>query len=386
MERGRLVEWLVKPGQRVTRGDIIAVIETQKGAIEVEIWTTGTVSELLVEEDTEADVGTVLARIDEGQAAASPTAVPGKASVVEAVPKPTHAAPAFPRPVAPVPIHLVTVGDASRVLASPWARHLAAERGVDLASLSGSGPGGAIVGADIPDTTPQPKRRKPRTNANADAMRQAVARAMAKSKREIPHYSLGTDIDMTRALTWLEQTNATVPPPQRLLPAVLLLKASALAARKIPEINGFYRNGGLEVSDSVHLGVAVSLRGGGLVAPALHDTDKLPLPDLMRALTDLVARARRGRLRGSEMTDATLTVTSMGERGVSRVTGIIYPPQVAIVGFGKIEERPWVVDGAVVPRRMVSASLAGDHRAHDGHLGGLYLAALDALLQNPEAL
>jgi pyruvate dehydrogenase E2 component (dihydrolipoamide acetyltransferase) len=257
---------------------------------------------------------------------------------------------------------------------------------VDLAGLTGTGPGGAIVGADVPEGASTPAPKKAKTGTDADAMRMAVARAMERSKREIPHYYLGTEVDMGPALAWLERTNASLPPPERLLSAVLLLKATALAVAKVPEMNGFWRNGRMEVAEEVHLGVAISLRGGGLVAPALHRADQLDLGGLMRGLNDLVRRARRGRLRGSEMMDATLTMTSMGDRGVSDIYGVIYPPQVAIVGFGRAVERPWVVDGSVVPRPVMRVTLAGDHRAHDGHRGGLYLAEIQRLLEDPESL
>jgi len=254
---------------------------------------------------------------------------------------------------------------------------------VDLSTVKGSGPGGAIVGADVPEAA---ARKLKRAGPDLDAMRRAVAKAMERSKREIPHYYLGTEVDLGPATAWLERHNASVPPPERVLMAALLLRATALAVAKVPEVNGFWKDGTLQLADAVHLGVAISLRGGGLVSPALHHADEKGLVELMLGLNDLVRRARRGRLRGSEMMDATLTMTSMGDRGVSDIYGVIYPPQVAIVGFGRAVERPWVVDGEVVVRPVMRVTLAGDHRAHDGHKGGLYLAEIDKLLQNPESL
>jgi pyruvate dehydrogenase E2 component (dihydrolipoamide acetyltransferase) len=166
----------------------------------------------------------------------------------------------------------------------------------------------------------------------------------------------------------------------------LLIKATALALRQVPELNGFWRDGRAEHSEAIHVGVALSLRGGGLVAPALHDADKQNLDELMRGLQDLTKRARAGSLRSSEMTDPTITITSLGERGVETVFGIIYPPQLALVGFGKLVERPWVLDGRIVAQPVASATLAGDHRATDGHRGALLLDAIDRLLQEPEKL
>jgi pyruvate dehydrogenase E2 component (dihydrolipoamide acetyltransferase) len=217
-------------------------------------------------------------------------------------------------------------------------------------------------------------------------MRQTIAAAMARAKREIPHYYVAHTIDMQRALAWLADENARRPVTERLLANVLLLKAVALAVREVPELNAVWRGERAEPSARVHLGVAISLRGGGLVAPALHDADRAPIGELMRALRDLVQRARSGGLRSSELSDPTITVTSLGEQGVDTVFGIVYPPQVAIVGFGRIRERPWVVDGAVVPRPLVSAALSADHRVSDGHRGGLFLAAVERRLQAPEQL
>jgi len=209
---------------------------------------------------------------------------------------------------------------------------------------------------------------------------------MARSKREIPHYYLAHTIDLHGALAWLGEENARRPVPERLLAGVLLIKAVALALREVPELNGTWRGDHVEPGAGIHVGVAVSLRGGGLVAPALHDADRQPLGDLMRAFRDLVQRARSGGLRSSELSDPTITVTSLGEQGVESVFPIVYPPQVAIVGFGRIAERPWVVEGAVVPRPLVTATLAADHRVSDGHRGGLFLAAVERLLQAPERL
>jgi pyruvate dehydrogenase E2 component (dihydrolipoamide acetyltransferase) len=209
---------------------------------------------------------------------------------------------------------------------------------------------------------------------------------MGRSKREIPHYYLSSTVDFAAAQVWLDAYNAEREPVDRLLPAALLLEASALALVQVPQLNGFFENGAFRLGAGVHVGWAIALRGGGLVAPAIRDADRLALPALMTALRDLVQRARAGGLRSSELTDPTVTVTSLGERGAESVYGVIYPPQVAIVGFGRVVERPAVVEGRVVARPQVTVTLAADHRASDGHLGGQLLAAIDRALQSPEAL
>jgi pyruvate dehydrogenase E2 component (dihydrolipoamide acetyltransferase) len=173
----------------------------------------------------------------------------------------------------------------------------------------------------------------------------------------------------------------------RLLYGALLIKAVALALKAVPELNSVWRGSEPVRSEAVHVGVAISLRGGGLVAPALHGTAGQDLGDLMRNLRGLVQRARAGGLRSSELSDPTITVTSLGEQGVESVFGVIFPPQVAIVGFGKIVERPWVMPGGqLVARPVVTATLSADHRVSDGHRGGLFLAAVDRLLQEPQRL
>jgi pyruvate dehydrogenase E2 component (dihydrolipoamide acetyltransferase) len=228
----------------------------------------------------------------------------------------------------------------------------------------------------------QPARGK----VDSARLRQIIAAAMTRSKREIPHYYLAQTIDMHRAMRWLGDENGRRPVTERLLYGILLVKAVALALHDVPELNAVWRGDRAEPSPAVHVGVAISLRGGGLIAPALHDADRRPVGELMRALRDLVQRARTGGLRSSELSDPTITVTSLGEQGVETVLGIVYPPQVAIVGFGRVVERPWVVGGAVVARPLVTATLSADHRVSDGHRGGLFLAAVDRLLQAPERL
>ena len=217
-------------------------------------------------------------------------------------------------------------------------------------------------------------------------MRQAIAAAMSRSKREIPHYYLSQTVEVSAMLAWLEKLNADRAPPERVLPAAMFLRAIALAMAKMPELNGFWEDGEFRPGDGVHTGWAIALRGGGLVAPAIRDVDQRSLEELMAAMRDLVQRARSYGLRSSELSDPTVTITSLGDRGAESVLPIIYPPQVAMIGVGRIVTRPWVVDGAIGPRPIVAITLAGDHRASDGHRGGLLLAEIERLLQEPEAL
>jgi pyruvate dehydrogenase E2 component (dihydrolipoamide acetyltransferase) len=261
--------------------------------------------------------------------------------------------------------------------------------GVALSAITGSGPAGAITRADVEHhigeiAAPPETKRAPGLDLNA--MRAAIAAAMARSKREIPHYYLEHQIDVTGCEQWLTRMNATRPPENRLLIGALAIKAVALAARRFPAFNGFYGDGKFEPAAAVHVGVAIAIRGGGLAAPALHDADLVPLDELMTRMRDLIQRMRTGRIRSSEISDPTITVSSLGERGVEALYGIIYPPQVAIIGFGKVVVRPWVIDGAIGPRSVVTVTLSADHRVSDGHAGALFLAEIGKLLQEPDKL
>jgi len=377
MSAGTLVEWRKRPGDALARGDTIAVVETDKGLIDIEVFTPGVLEKIVVEPGATVPTGAVLAIIRE----TAPAAPPGRA--VGPPPPAPVVAPAR-RAVAPAAM------PSARVRISPLARKRAIELGIDPASIHGTGPGGSIRREDVEQAAAAraaAPAEKPRAPLDRQARaRQAIGAAMARSKREIPHYYLATTIDMHRAMTWLAEENLKRPVPDRLLYGVLLIKAVALALRDVPELNSVWRGGEPVRSDAVHVGVAISLRGGGLVAPALHDTAGKSLGDLMRGFRDLVQRARAGGLRSSELSDPTVTVTSLGEQGVESAFGVIFPPQVAIVGFGKIVERPWVVDGRVVARPLVTATLSADHRVSDGHRGGLFLAAVDRLLQEPGRL
>jgi len=381
MEAGTLVEWKVKSGDPVRRGQVVAVVETQKGAIDVEIWQSGVVERLVVAPGMRVPVGEVLAllRTEGGEAPAGVAAVP--ASPAEAQ-RAATAPPAAP-PSASAP--------AERVLRiSPSARKRARELGLDLATVRPPTPDAPISLADVERAHAAASVRAAETPVQAadwrGQMRAAIAAAMSRSKREIPHYYLATDIDVTRLDAWLTAENLKRSVAERLLPVVPLMKAVALALHTVPELNGVWTGGAFQPSSQVHLGMAVAMRGGGLVAPAIHDADRKSLDELMANLRDLVTRVRGGRLRSSEMADPTVTLTSLGDLGVDQVVGVIYPPQSAIIGLGTVSERPWVEHGALVVRKVVTATLSADHRVSDGHRGALFLTELRTLIQEPEKL
>jgi pyruvate dehydrogenase E2 component (dihydrolipoamide acetyltransferase) len=420
MTTGELVQWHVKPGDTVRRGDVVAVVETHKGAIDVEVFLDGVIDEL-APLHVPLPVGARLARVrgrDEAGAEGAVRVVAEGARATAAVPRtPSSAA----SPAVPVAGAAAKRGDAAlRRQASPAARRRARELQVVLDTLTGTGPGGAIrladverarrgsgdaaavavegaraAGASIAGAAAQTAagsgaatgETAPRTAAfDPAAMRLAIGNAMARSKREIPHYYLSEPVPMRRALDWLRAHNEAVPVSQRLLPVALLIKAVARALLAVPGLNGHHIDGAFKPAGTVHAGMAIRLRGGGLIAPALHDAQDQPLPQLMAALASLVQRARSGGLRSSELTDPTVTVTALGEQGATAVFGVIHPPQVALIGFGRVRERAWVESGQVVAMPVIEAGLSADHRASDGLTGSAFLTELSAQLQQPEAL
>jgi len=499
MVDGTIIEWYVVPGQVVRRGDVVGLVDTEKGAIEIEVWEDAEVLEVLAPPGTKVPVGEPLLRLgtvgEEGDDTVPTEAReladgPEPAEPLTVAPSPPEAAlpstgaeeagalPATPasRPTSgPSPREGGgAVSPATRQRVSPAARKRAAEQGIALSSLRGSGPGGAITLADVQaaersmegavagdrptdadgessgesrgDSPPEVHRRvTPVARQAAEvlgvdldrlegtgpggavsrrdveaaagppvpdrakqepvggsagvsaaedpgsdeeerhrAMRRAIANAMTRSKQEIPHYYLATSVGVDATLDWLERANSHRAPAERILPIAMYLKSVASALEKYPEFNGFWEHGAFRPGEGIHIGLAISLRRGGLVAPAIHDVGGRSLEEVGAAVVDVVGRARSGRLRGSEVSDATITVTSMGDRGVETVFGVIHPPQVAIVGIGRAVERPWAEGGMLGVRRVLRVTLSADHRASDGHRGGLFLAQVAEFLQNPE--
>lgn len=374
MESGTLVAWKVHPGDAVKRGDIVALVETDKGIIDVEIFATGTVEKLLVEAGTHVPVGTVLAQLSDGEAAA-----PAPAMASSAIASPAITPPAITPPTAQ------SANRRPRI--SPAARVRAHELGLEVEALKGTGPGGVITLDDVNGSAPRgASEPKPALGEPAHDMRRVIAKAMSRSKREIPHYYLSMQCCFSSARSWLEMHNASVAIEQRLLPPALLLKAVALAARALPEFNGFYKDDEFQPAAHVHAGMAIAMRGGRLVAPAILDADSKALSVIMSELRDLTTRVRSGHMRAAELALSTITITSLAEEGVDLIVPAIYPPQVAIVGCGSIVERPWVVAGVVQPAPVVSITLAADHRVTDGRAGARFLRHVHDSLQSPQTL
>lgn len=373
MEDGTLVEWRVKYGDFVKRGDIIADVDTQKGLIEIEVFDEGTIAELIVKEGEKVPVGTLMANIIP---VGEKVSVKKKSRIKK-------------EPIKQI-VNKGSIKVDDQLKISPLAKKIAKEKGIDLSTIKGSGPEGSIVKKDIDLAVVMKVESHVEVTGGkkeiaVKGLRAAIATAMSKSNREIPHFYLETRIDMSKALDWLRESNRQRELKDRLLSVVLLIKATAKAIKEVPSVNAFWENG-LQLKDSINIGFAVSLRQGGVVIPAIPEADNKSLNQLMDLLNDLIPRARALQLRSSELSESTITVSNIGEGSTDKVFGVIYPPQVAILGFGNIVEEAWAEDGELSTRPIVHVTLAADHRAIDGYLGSRFLMALKKNLQKPEAL
>jgi pyruvate dehydrogenase E2 component (dihydrolipoamide acetyltransferase) len=369
MEDGTLIEWKKKTGDAVKRGDCIAEVETQKGLIEIEVFDEGIIDEILIPEGTKVPVGTIMAMI--------------KPSSVSLETKPTTLQPTEEKITEPILIENI---EEKSIKASPLARRIASDNHIDISKIKGTGEDGVITKDDVEQVI---RQQKPTETAkkipSTETIRAAVAAAMSKSNREIPHYYLEKKINITQALVWLKEQNKERKVTARLLPVVLFIKATAKTLTGFPDLNAVWENG-LQPKTSINIGFVVSLRTGGIIVPAISNANLKSIDEIMETLNDIIPRARALKLRSSELSDSTITLTNLGEDGADSVFGVIYPPQVAVIGFGSISEQPFAENGMLGIRSVVSVSLAGDHRATDGLTGSRFLSALDTNLQNPETL
>ena len=370
MEAGKLCDWMVKPGDKVKRGDIIAMVDTQKGLIDIEVFDEGIVEKILIKEGEKVPVGTVMALINDGKAA------------IPAV-EPTQ--PIVNKITEEKIIEKFIPDQTVHIKASPLAKRIAAENGIDLQTVTGTGEAGAITKEDVEKAISQKSPVSEEVIQVTEKVRMAVAAAMSKSNREIPHYYLATKVDMSNALNWLNEANKQRTVKQRLLPVVLMIKSLAKALVEVPDLNAYWENG-LQKKTDINIGFAVSLRTGGVMVPAIHNTEKMTLDELMTTLNDMIPRARAMKLRSSELSDSTVTMTSLGEGSTELVFGVIYPPQVALIGFGSITQQPWAEKEMLGVRPVLNVTLAADHRATDGATGGRLLTLINQYLQKPELL
>jgi pyruvate dehydrogenase E2 component (dihydrolipoamide acetyltransferase) len=399
MLEGTLVKWHKKPGDQIEVGDVIADVETDKATMEMEAFDEGTISELVIPEGGVVKIGEVIAVLD-GEPGDAAKEEPAKEAPA-AKPAPAPAAPATaPKPKPPGPRTPSPASKGPRVKASPLAKKIALERGVDLASLKGTGPAGRIVAADIPDgpqAAPSAAAAAPAIDVPVSendkkvplsGMRKTIASRLLASKTQIPHFYLSMEVDAAPLAKLRKEINAAAEAsgaPKVTVNDFVLL-ATARAAALHPDANAAFAGDSVVQYAGVHLSVAIAV-DDGLITPVIRHADKLPLREISAAVKDLAARARSKKLKPEEYQGGTLTVSNLGAYGVDSFYAIINPPQAAILAVGAIVKKP-VIDaqGAIVAGQRMTISLSGDHRVVDGAVGARFLAAIRQSLESPATL
>jgi pyruvate dehydrogenase E2 component (dihydrolipoamide acetyltransferase) len=348
MDQGKLMAWKIKVGDEVKKGQIIATVETTKSAVEIESFREGKVLELVGKEGDELRVGSTIAIFD----------VPGEEKLV---------------------------AETSRLKISPAARSLASQRQVDLLTVKGSGPDGQIELKDVEALLDKDRIRSPRSGSVVN-IREAIAKAMSRSKKEIPHYYLKTRIKIDPLMQWIDGRNKLLPAEERLMVPAVFMKGIILAIKKYPMVNGYFINNTFEVKNLINLGFAVALKSGGVLVPALMHAEAMDLRSLNKSLQDILSRTQKGELKNRELTEGTITVTNVGDLGSHEVFGIIFPPQVALIGLGRIHKSVIEDNGLIRSGLVIDVTLSADHRVTDGLLGSRFLSELEKIFLNPEIL
>jgi pyruvate dehydrogenase E2 component (dihydrolipoamide acetyltransferase) len=371
-ETGKVLRWLKAEGDAVVKGEPLIEVETDKVTVEIEAPADGTLAAISAGEGDEVPVGQAIAFV----LAAGETAPEPVAAVAAAVPA---AAPV----IAPRGNGSVAVETAAprRVLASPKARRLAAERGVPIAEIAGSGPYGAVVAADVLSAVPATVKREPLEVSSAW---RRMAERMQGSWRDVPHFYLQRDCDATRLGSWRDAVRRR-PGCERVTHTDLLVKVCAAALLEHPRVNASWRDGGLVAGDAVNVGVAVATEDA-LIVPVIHGADRLELRELAERRRELVARARERTLRPDDVAGGTFTISNLGMFGVDAFQAIVNTPQAAILAVGRILDRVVAVDGAPVVRPTLTLTLSFDHRVVDGAAGARFLDTLASLVEEPAGL
>ena len=442
MHEGKVVRWLKKEGEEVTRGEVIAEIETDKATVEYEAYTGGVMAKIVAEEGIAIPVGGLIA-VMTAPGEAIPEDILTDAAIALAADSPAPAAAAVQALEGPISA-AVAPADTEEVRASPLARRLAKERGFDLATITGTGPGGRITEADIPEqgaavapaalassngyikASPLAKRLArergidlatltgtgpggrvieadvpehaapaaaesvaPATlvseNVELSRMRQAIARVTSDSKRDAPHFYVAIDVDMTKAMSFRRDLNDELDAENRVSVNDLIVKASAIAIGRHPKFNSFFRDDHLQMNAAINVGIAIALESG-LIVPGVNGCESKSLVEIAAASRDLVSRANSGTLRNDEYSGTTFSVSNLGAFDIESFTAIIFPPHAAILAVGTVKEQPVVRDGELAIAQIMKATLSTDHRVADGAEAAQFLVEIKKLLQNPISL
>jgi len=411
MEEGTIVEWKKKSGDQVKSGDVLAEVESDKATFDLEADADGTL-QILVEQGVPAKIGAPIARIGDA-GATSPE--PSKPKAKEPAREPEKPAPAAEKPVAdqpapapppqtkpePLPQPPPNREDGQQLRASPLARRLAEEMGVDLASVKGSGPEGRIVKEDVVAAgaaRPAADRRRPQPaserRAGADVeiveptrMQATIARRMAESKTTVPEFQVTVEARVDLAVILRQQLKDSVPGAEKVTMTDFLVRACALALRKFPEVNSSWVEGKFQRKRSINIGLAVApSQGMGLLVPVVHDADLKDIVQISIESRQVIERARAGRPNEGDLSGATFSISNLGMYGVDEFTAIINPPEAAILAVGAIKEVPVVLGERIVPGKVMRMTLSVDHRVFYGATAAQFMAEVKRLVENPVTL
>lgn len=403
MREGTVVRWHKREGEAVNRGEVIADIETDKATVEFEAYTAGVLGRIVAAEGIAVPVGNLIAIITApGEAVPDAGGGEGAGLAAAAAPAPGPVTPAAAGSVVESGAVPAGSGDDGRVRASPIARRLARERGIDLALVAGTGPNGRIVEQDVlnyqpaavaPPAIAEPAPEPAAAGAAAPAdgrielsrMRQTIARVTADSKTTAPHFYVTAEVDMGRAMALRREVNDAADPASRVSVNDLMVKACALALAKHPKFNSFYRGDHLQVHGAMNIGIAIALETG-LILPGVSNCEGKSLLEIAAATKDLISRANSGTLRNEEYSATTFSISNMGMFDVESFTAIIYPPHAAILAVGSVKEQPVVRDGQLGIGQMMKATLSTDHRVADGAEAAQFLMEIKRVLENPVSL
>ena len=377
MEEGVIIAWRKNVGDQVHRGDVLAEIETDKAIMELESYDEGVLERMLAAEGDRIAIGTPIAVVGDGSGGvAAPPAAPS-------------APPAAP--VAPVAPAAAPAARADRPKASPLARKIAQEQGIDLATVNGSGPGGRIVRKDIEAARPAEKPATPAESRSGDfdavpltSIQRVAAKRLTESKQQAPHFYLTAAVDVTDLLAFRKTLNETLQAAEGPKVSVndLIVRAVASALRANPGVNVSFGGDMLLRHRGVHIGVAVAVEAG-LVVPVVRDADRKSVSQIAAEAREMAGRAREGKLRADEMSGGTFTISNLGMFGIEQFAAVINPPEAAILAVGAATEELRLVEGEVVARNILRLTLSADHRAIDGATGAIFLRDLTALLERP---
>jgi pyruvate dehydrogenase E2 component (dihydrolipoamide acetyltransferase) len=392
MKEGTVVKWHKQEGDTVARGEVIADIETDKATVEFEAYTGGVLRKIVVQEGVAIPVGRLIAVITDPDEPLpddilidEPDPAVAAQSTQQDVVAPTPV-PATPGPGVPAP--------AGEVRASPIARRLARERGIDLALITGTGPGGRIVEDDVLTYAEAPAAQAAAApsaptlegeRVDLSRMRQAIARVTVDSKRDAPHFYVAADVDMTKAMAMRQDVNQAIPAESRVSVNDLVIKACAGALQLYPKFNSTFRGDHLQMNPRINIGIAIALEAG-LIVPGISGCEAKSLVEIAVSSRDLIARANSGTLRNEEYSGTTFSVSNLGMFDVDSFTAIIFPPHAAVLAVGTVKEQAVVRDGQLAVAQIMKATLSVDHRVADGAEAAVFLMEVKKLLENPVSL